>query len=63
LDGVTEAAMKVLKWDDDLAVLLPDELVEKMGLSEGDELNIVEVFEGTVVVEKVDKGTKFRTGA
>jgi antitoxin MazE len=50
-----EAAMKVLKWDDDLAVLLPDELVEKMGLSDGDELNIVEVFEGTAVVEKIDK--------
>jgi len=50
-----EAAMKVLKWDDDLAVRLPKELVEKMGLSEGDELNIVDVVGRTLVVEKADK--------
>lgn len=47
--------MKVLKWDDDLAVVLPEELVEQMGLSAGDELRIVEVVERTLVVEKVDK--------
>ena len=47
--------MKVLKWDDDLAVMLPEELVEQMGLEAGDELRIVEVVERTLVVEKVDK--------
>ena len=47
--------MKVLKWDDDLAVLLPEEFVEQMGLEAGDELRIVEVVERTLVVEKVDK--------
>jgi antitoxin MazE len=52
---VIKGAMKVLKWDDDLAVLLPEELVEQMGLSDGDELRIVEVVEQTLVVEKVEK--------
>lgn len=47
--------MKVLKWDDDLALRLPKELVEKMGLSEGDELNIVDVVGRTLVVEKEDR--------
>jgi antitoxin MazE len=47
--------MQVLKWGDSLAVLLPDELVEKMGLSAGDELNIVEVIERTLVVQKEDR--------
>lgn len=47
--------MQVFKWDDDLAVLLPDELIEQLGLSEGNQLNIVEVIERTLVVEKVDK--------
>jgi antitoxin MazE len=50
-----EAAMKVLKWDDNLAVMLPEELIEQMSLSDGDELRIVDVVERTLVVEKVDK--------
>ncbi|MBR0850901.1 AbrB/MazE/SpoVT family DNA-binding domain-containing protein [Bradyrhizobium diazoefficiens] len=33
--------MKVFKWDDDLAVELPKELVDRLGLKEGDELDIV----------------------
>ena len=47
--------MQVLKWDDDLAVVLPKELVEEMGLSDGDELNIVDVVERTLVVAKEDR--------
>ena len=47
--------MNVFKWDDDLAVVLPEELVEQMGLSEGDELRIVEVVDRTLFVEKVDE--------
>jgi antitoxin MazE len=46
--------MKVVKWGDDLAVVLPKDLVEKMGLRVGDELNIVDVVERTLVVEKAD---------
>jgi antitoxin MazE len=34
-----------------LAVRLPKALVEKMGLNVGDELNIVDVFERTLVVQ------------
>ncbi len=47
--------MQITKWGDDLAVLLPKELVEKMGLSAGDELNIVDVVERTLVVQKEDQ--------
>lgn len=47
--------MKVLQWDDDLAVRLPEALVEKMGLSVGDELDIVEVAERTLVVQKENR--------
>ena len=34
---------------------LPKALVEKMGLSAGDELNIVDVVERTLVVQKEDR--------
>ena len=47
--------MQVLKWGDCLAVRLPEALVEKMGLSAGDELNIVDVVERTLVVQKEDR--------
>jgi antitoxin MazE len=40
---------------DSLAVRLPKALVEKMGLSAGDELNIVDVAERTLVVQKEDR--------
>ena len=58
-DKAREAAMNVFKWDDDLAVVLPEELVEQLGLSEGDELRIVEVVDRTLVVEKIDKRAEF----
>ena len=50
-----EVAMQVSKWGDSLAVRLPKALVEKMGLSAGDELNIVDVVERTLVVQKEDR--------
>jgi Antidote-toxin recognition MazE, bacterial antitoxin len=40
--------MQVLKWGDHLAVRLPKELIDKMGLRAGDELNIVDVVERTL---------------
>jgi antitoxin MazE len=52
---VLEAAMQVSKWGDSLAVRLPEALVEKMGLSAGDELTIVDVAERTLIVEKQDR--------
>jgi antitoxin MazE len=47
--------MQVSKWGDSLAVRLPKALVDKMGLRVGDELNIVDVVEQTLVVEKEDR--------
>lgn len=47
--------MQVFKWGDDLAVRLPRELVDKMGLSDGDELTIVDVVDRALVVEKEDR--------
>jgi antitoxin MazE len=47
--------MQVSKWGDSLAVRLPKALVEKMGLSAGDELNIVDVVERTLIVQKEDR--------
>jgi antitoxin MazE len=46
--------MQVSKWGDSLAVRLPETLVEKMGLRDGDEINIVDVVERTLVVQKED---------
>ena len=47
--------MQILKWGDHLAVQLPEALVEKMGLRAGDELNIVDVVERTLIVQKEDR--------
>ncbi|WP_145984427.1 AbrB/MazE/SpoVT family DNA-binding domain-containing protein [Bradyrhizobium nitroreducens] len=30
--------MKVSKWDDDLAVVLPQDLIDRLALEEGDEI-------------------------
>jgi antitoxin MazE len=38
-----------------LAVRLPKALVEQMGLKSGDEINIVDVVERTLVVQKEDR--------
>jgi antitoxin MazE len=50
-----EAAMQVSKWGNNLAVRLLKALVEKMGLRAGDEINIVDVVERTLVVQKEDR--------
>ena len=47
--------MQVSKWGDSLAVRLPKALVEKMGLRAGDELNIVDIVERTLIVEKENR--------
>lgn len=36
-----KVVLKVFKWDDDLAVELPQELVDRLALKEGDELDIL----------------------
>jgi antitoxin MazE len=50
-----EAVMLVSKWGNSLAVRLPNALVEKMGLRAGDELDIVDVVERTLIVQKQDR--------
>jgi antitoxin MazE len=50
-----EAKMQVSKWGDSLAVRLPETLVQKMGLRDGDEIDIVDVVERTLVVQKEDR--------
>ena len=47
--------MRVSKWSGSLAVRLPKALVARMGLRAGDELNIVDVIERTLVVQKEDR--------
>ncbi|WP_156947236.1 AbrB/MazE/SpoVT family DNA-binding domain-containing protein [Bradyrhizobium sp. WSM3983] len=37
--------LKVFKWNDDLAVELPQELINQLALKEGDELEIVAATE------------------
>jgi antitoxin MazE len=43
--------MRVFKWEDGLAVLLPKALVDQLGLKEGDELAIVAAEKGRIDVE------------
>jgi antitoxin MazE len=47
--------MQVSKWGNSLAVRLPKALVESMALSDGDEINVVDVIGRTIVVEKQAK--------
>jgi antitoxin MazE len=46
-----EWAMQVSKWGNSLAVRLPKALVEKLGLKEGDQLNVVAARDGAIEVE------------
>ncbi|MCK1641813.1 AbrB/MazE/SpoVT family DNA-binding domain-containing protein [Bradyrhizobium sp. 157] len=47
--------MRVSNWGDSLAVRLPKTLIEKMGLKVGDELNIVDLVDRTLSVQKEDR--------
>jgi len=48
---IMESAMQVSKWGNSLAVRLPKALVEKLGLKEGDQLNLVAARDGAIEVE------------
>jgi antitoxin MazE len=48
---IMEASMQVSRWGNSLAVRLPKTLVEKLGLKEGDELNVVAAADGAIEVE------------
>jgi antitoxin MazE len=47
--------VQVSRWGNSLAVRLPKALVDRLGLKEGDELNVVDVAERTLVVQKEDR--------
>ena len=51
--------MRVFKWGDNLAVQLPQALVDQFGLKEGDELEVVEASKQQIAVEKVDERAEF----
>ena len=44
--------MKVSKWGGSLAVRLPRDLVERMGLEAGEEIDVVDVRDRTLVVSR-----------
>jgi antitoxin MazE len=54
-----EAAMRVSKWGNSLAIRLPKTLVEELGLVPGDELKVVKASKAEIVVEKTDKRAEF----
>jgi antitoxin MazE len=43
--------MQVSRWGNSLAVRLPKALVERLGLKEGDQLNVVAAKDGAIEVE------------
>ena len=52
--------MKVFKWDDDLAVVLPQDLIDRLGLKEGDEINIVAAASPADAAATSDEGVEPR---
>ncbi|WP_271523903.1 AbrB/MazE/SpoVT family DNA-binding domain-containing protein [Bradyrhizobium sp. CCBAU 53380] len=52
--------MKVFEWDDDLAVVLPQELIDQLALKEGDEIEIVATGGSATTSEATDKGDGLR---
>lgn len=51
--------MLVSKWGDSLAVRLPKDLVEKLKLAAGDEVELKPVGEKTIGIEKRDRRAEF----
>jgi antitoxin MazE len=52
-----ESAMQISKWGKSLAVRLPKALVEKLGIVEGDDVDVTSADEKTIVISKSgDKG-------
>jgi antitoxin MazE len=49
---IQEPAMQVAKWGNSLAVRLPAKLVAELGLSEGDEIEIVKASRERLEVER-----------
>ena len=51
--------MQVSKWGNSLAVRLPKKLVEQMGLTEGDVIDVVQTSERGVAIVKADDRAEF----
>jgi antitoxin MazE len=47
-----ESAMQIAKWGNSLAVRLPKALVEKLGLKEGDDVEVTGNGSGSLLVER-----------
>lgn len=46
--------MRLSKWGNSLAVRLPKALVEKLGIAEGDDVNVIAADAQTIVISKND---------
>lgn len=55
--------MRVLRWGNSLAVLLPKALVEELHLKEGDELEVVAASKENIAAAESDKRAEFLTQA
>jgi antitoxin MazE len=51
---IMEAAMRVSKWGNSLAVRLPKKLVEELGIAEGDDVDVTSEDGQTIVISKND---------
>lgn len=57
-----KVVLKVFKWDDELAVELPQELVDQLALKEGDELEISSVPAREAEDAEIQSRTQVRDG-
>jgi antitoxin MazE len=51
--------MQISKWGNSLAVRLPKALVEKLGLAEGDDVQVTSADAQTIVISKSDGKGEF----
>jgi len=51
--------MQVSKWGNSLAVRLPKKLVEKLGLAEGDDVDVTSADAQTILISKSDDKSDF----
>jgi antitoxin MazE len=54
LEYAEEADMQISRWGKSLAVRLPKKLVEKLGIAEGDDVDVTSEDAQTIVISKSD---------
>jgi antitoxin MazE len=52
LEHAKEADMQISRWGKSLAVRLPKKLVEKLGIAEGDDVDVTSEDAQTIVISK-----------